>query len=469
MGNFYDELLHVCGFQEDEIKKEKPRIDEAFTKFDIKSEDIKTALSWVRQNHAVELKGVRRLLGASLKELIDLVLAREEGKKIVYFSFPSIQGPGMAIKACAQQEIYCSCPEMVVCQTLGQIFNKLSPILEAGEENGLPPGHGLCSLRQIRLGGLVKGIIPVPDLVIGQSYYCDYGGKVDELEHEMYGHPVVYIDGCKDSRWGVYPNDIPERVKFLGGQLEEAFDTVERILEVELSADAWEKAMSTSRTLFSELAHLTRLMMADPVPISEAEIGLALVLSFASTGRAMTEGAEAISILCEDTQKRVDAGIGQVAKGAPRVMAVFPAVSDATIVHMMESAGLALSAFLISVPPPKASRSLPYATIGEIRAELEMRAGLYHSSFAIAKRLENAVRALNIDGVIFGYQHSCRPNASGSHTTKKWIEETTGVPTLSLEMDIYDNRYYSAGALRTRVEAFADMLRARKASTLMRE
>ena len=45
---------------------------------------------------------------------------------------------------------------------------------------------------------------------------------------------------------------------------------------------------------------------------------------------------------------------------------------------------------------------------------------------------------------------------------KRWVEETTGVPTLSLEMDVYDSRNYSASALGTRVEAFAEMLRARK-------
>jgi len=46
---------------------------------------------------------------------------------------------------------------------------------------------------------------------------------------------------------------------------------------------------------------------------------------------------------------------------------------------------------------------------------------------------------------------------------KKWVEENAGVPTLSLEMDPYDSRNYSAETLRGRVEAFAEMLRDRKA------
>ena len=151
MANYYDELLKLCGWDDDDIKKEKPRIDKVFQRLELAPEDMKRADSWVRQNHEVELEGVRKLLRAWLKELIDLVLARDEGKRIVYYGFPSIQGPGMAIKAAAPEKIYCACPDTILCHTLGQIFNKLTPILEAGEENGLPPGHANCSLQQWEL------------------------------------------------------------------------------------------------------------------------------------------------------------------------------------------------------------------------------------------------------------------------------------------------------------------------------
>jgi benzoyl-CoA reductase/2-hydroxyglutaryl-CoA dehydratase subunit BcrC/BadD/HgdB len=47
------------------------------------------------------------------------------------------------------------------------------------------------------------------------------------------------------------------------------------------------------------------------------------------------------------------------------------------------------------------------------------------------------------------------------------VEEITGRPCLSLEMDYYESRTYGTAALRTRVEAFSEMLRARKESTKM--
>jgi len=466
MANYYDALLKLCGF-EDEIKREKPRIDKAFRKLELGPEDMKRAERWVSENHDVELLGVRKLLRAWLLELFDLVLAKEEGKKVVYYGYPSIQGPGMAIKAASEEaskEVYVACPDTILCHTLGQIFNKLAPVLEAGEQNGLPPGHGLCSLQQIRNGGLAKGIIPVPDLVTSSSYYCDMGSKADELLHDRYGHRAIYVDGSMDSRWGEYPDYLPQRVDYLGAQLNKLFDTVNEVLGVEVTQEAWNRAISVSRQFFHAIGQLTRLMTADPMPISAVEVSLALQLGGASTGRAMTEGPEAVSILCGEVEKRVEAGIGVVEKGAPRVLNFSASFSDPSIMHMMENTGLAMSATLLSVPPPKAPYPTTYTTLGEIRAEGEMTIGMYHSSFSIAKRFEDAVKTLNIDGVIWSYLYNCRPSALLSHVVKKWVEETTGVPAISLEMDIYDSRNYSAAALRTRVEAFAEMLRARKAT-----
>jgi hypothetical protein len=87
-----------------------------------------------------------------MKQLIDLVLAKEEGKKTVYPTIPHIC---LAINF-ASDQIYCQSPEMVLAMALGQILGKIDPILENAEAQGLPPGLGMCSLNQIRLGGIAN-------------------------------------------------------------------------------------------------------------------------------------------------------------------------------------------------------------------------------------------------------------------------------------------------------------------------
>lgn len=460
----YDTLLEMCGFEKDEIHLQRSRIERVFAKTDIGDSDISHAEKRVKQQLDIDLLGVRKLLRAWLLELTDLVLSREEGKRIVYYGYPSIQGPGMAVKTALGEKSYVGCPDVVLCHTLGLVFDKLTPLLEAAEARGLPPGHGLCSLQQVRNGGMALGIIPVPDLVTGSSYYCDMGSKADELLHQIYGHPAVYIDGSMDSGWGEYPGYDPQRIKFLGSQLDKLFAVVTEVFGVEVTRESMQAAMVTSRRLFSGLGRMTFLMMADPVPVSAVVSGMALNLAAASTGRSMSDGPEAVEILCGEVQERVDKGFGIVEKGAPRVLNFAVHFSDPEVTHMMEKAGLALAASFVTVPPDKRDPSLRFNTLGEELAEAAMRGGAYHSTYGFAKRFAQAAKALDMDGVIWGYQYNCRPLALGSHLFKQVIEEEAGVPTLSLEMDLYESRNYSAEALRTRVEAFAEMLRARKAA-----
>jgi len=463
MGCYYEGLLRLCGFENDEIEREKPRIDKALQRLRLGPGDIKAAEAWVQQGHDIGLVGVRKLLGVWLKELIDLVLAKDEGKTVVYYGFPTIPGPGMAVKT-ASDKIYCACPDAILCHTLGQIFNKLTPVLEAGERNGLPPGQALCSLWQIRVGALSEKMIPTPDLVICSSYYCDMGSKADELLQQRFDHPAVYVDGSMDSRWGEYPDYLPERLDFLAAQLNKIFDTVKEVLGVEVNQEVWDRSVSTGRRLSEWTHRLTQLITADPMPISAAEVELALVLGASSTGRAMSDGPEALSILCGEVERRVEKGVGVLEKGAPKVLSSIDSFSDPSIANMMRDAGLAVCATFYNVRPSRPrTRSGPQATLGGGRAEWAMRDGLYHSSFAVVKRCEEAAKALDVDGVLWAYPYNCRPAAQISHMVKKWVEENAGVPTLPLEMDPYDSRNYSAESLRGRVEAFAEMLKDRKA------
>ena len=462
MADYYDELLTICGFEVEEIDSGRPRIEKAFKKLELGHEDMEKAKDWIQQNHDMELLGVRKLLGIWLKELIDLVLAKDDGKKVVYYGFPTIAGPAAAI-ATASDEIYCVCPDAVLCYTMGQIFNKLTPILEAGEENGLPPGHGLCSLQQIRVGGLAKGIIPVPDLVLTSSYYCDMGSKTDELLHERYGHPAVYADGSMDSRWGEFPNFLPERVDFLGGQLEKVLSKAMEALGVEITTEARYEGASRSRELFGAVRELVRLIKsAEAQPLSIVEVEVARRLTSGSTSsRFMTDGPEVIAILNREVRERIEKDIAVVARDAPKVMILMAHFSDPSITRMIENVGLSIPVTVHTTLASRIMKKTPFIS-GEELAKEQLERGPFHGSYGEIKRTAEAAQEFDVDGVIFNYMFNCRPIAMLSHLLKQFVERETGIPVLSLEMDMYDSRTYNESALRIRVEAFAEMLRARK-------
>jgi benzoyl-CoA reductase/2-hydroxyglutaryl-CoA dehydratase subunit BcrC/BadD/HgdB len=468
MAEYYDELLKLCGFEEKEIKNERPRIEKAFERLGIGPEDMESSEEWVRQNHDVTLQGVRKLLGAWLKELIDVVLAKDEGKKIVYFGFPAILGPGLILSA-SSGDVLVTAPDMVLDHTMGQIFNKLTPILEAGEANGLPPGHALCSLWQAKIGGVALGMIPVPDLAFASSYFCDMGSKADDLVTALYGVPVAYIDGVMDSHWGEYPNYLPERVHYLGAQINQALKKAEKVLGIEIVHDAWERSQEGGQAFVNNLLKLLDLMRADPVPVSIAELELLEALPGSSTGRGIQEGIKAMEILIDELKERVKAGIGATEKGAPRVMIGLGHCSDPRVTHLVEDVGLAVSlthvlAWIggLQVNPAKLKET--YTTPGERIADRELAAGTFHGTDSFIKMFLRGTELMKLDGVIVNYLYNCRPAALSSCSTKKYLEEQTGLPVLSLEIDNFDSRAYSAASLRTKVETFAYMLKEKKKS-----
>lgn len=101
---------------------------------------------------------------------------------------------------------------------------------------------------------------------------------------------------------------------------------------------------------------------------------------------------------------------------------------------------------------------------GELLANQEILGGMFHSNYGFIKSTADVVQEENLDGIIWNYLFNCRPLFQPLHLLKQFVERETRIPVVSLETDIYDSRTYSAEALRTRVEAFAEMLRARKGS-----
>ena len=311
---------------------------------------------------------------------------------------------------------------------------------------------------------MAKGIIPVPDLALTSSYYCDMGSKTDELLHEKYGHPAVYVDGSMDSRWGEFPNYLPERVDFLGRQIEKIFVKVKEVLGVEVTDEARQEGASRGREINGALSELSGLMKsADPQPVSILAVEMARRLTIGSSSRRiLLEGPQAIALLNQEVKERIDKGTGVIEKGAPRVMIFLSHFSDPSIMRMIEDCGLSIPVTFLTELSAKYRKAMPFIS-GELLAQSEMARGSFHGNYGVIVRASEVIQEAGIDGVIWNYLFNCRPIGQPAYMLKRFVEKETGVPVLPLEFDLADSRTYSAGALRTRVETFTEMLRARKA------
>jgi len=460
----YTELFKLCGYEPDEIERERPRIDRAFDILGLNEEDIRRGEWRLKEYLDIELLGLRKFLAIWMRELVNLVLAREEHEKIVYSDFPMELRPLMSMMLSAdEKEVYFGVPGQILNMTMGQIFDKITPYLEAGEESGMPPGAAHCALYQTRLGAMVRGVIPSPDLSVIASYHCDQPAEAEQLLHEVYGIPVAYLDSCSDPNWGDWPKFNDCRVRYCSSQATKMFRMFEEITGCKMTEEAIRTANRSNavfRLTFQALVEL--IGHADPQPISQASLAHAFFLNSMPT-RDIEGKQQALEILAGEVQQRVERGEGILEKGAPGVFCTATISVDPSITRMIERTGLAIR---IQIP----NWLSPWVLTKHSYRELSDMIGvgpcldIPHSCEAHCLiNLENC-KAFNVDGAINFYPYSCREWVPTVIITKRMIEKEMGIPVLVLEGDCYDTRNYSAGQLRTRVETFAELVKAHKAS-----
>lgn len=459
---YYDELLKLCGYEPEEIEKERPRVEKAFEKAGLTPEDIDRGEKRVREYFDIELIGMRKILGLWLKNLIDLVLAREERKKIVYPSWPPFPQV-MSAMAMTSKDIYVSAPESVLDLTMGMMFDKINPFLEAAEGDLLPPGLANCSFLQARLGGILKGVVPVPDLLVPSANLCDQTPKLDELIGQIYGVPVVYLEAVHDEMGENWPVSSDRRVKNAAQEARQAIAKFEEVTKCKVTDEELAARHRRHVNMFMGYMQIQELMRADPVPISQLDLGTAfyLILTLTTT-TAFTDMREIFDILYKEVKERVDKGIGVMPKGSPKVMICLPWFTDPSIIRMIENAGLAVVAHVGLEPAEQVKIGKRFEDRWDRSVNINIRSGVRYCSFGFARFYEEMCKDWNVDGAIISFLFSCRAFAIPNLKAKEMITKELGIPTLILESDVYDTRDYSAESMRTRVETFAEILRASK-------
>ena len=457
------EFLSLCGFEPEEMKKESPRIEKAFDILEIDNDDIEHAKAKIERYIDIELSGMRKILGLWLKELVDMVLAKEEGKKVIYVSYPPIPQI-VAAAAMTPDDIYCASPDIVLSNTLNLIFDKINPVLETAEKNGLAPGIAFCSYLQTRLGSIVKGIVPEPDLLIPSCYLCDLTPATDQLLHDIYGTPVAYVDNLIDEKGDRWPEEINLRkVRYFAREMENSIAMYSKVTGHQLPDSEIREAVDIAGRLHVMCGRLQELRKADPLPFSQSDYHLAM--SLANIGRGLREGLPAMETLYEELEKRIAAGEGIVEKGAPRVMLVM-LPHDPGLSAAIAELGLAACVHAGAVTRTPLN-PVTYTSLWEEVADSNMRGrGANYSSLAYILQLVDSVKQWDVEGVIFFRHFSCRQYSIFPIKAKEIIEEELGIPVLMLEGDYCDYRSYNVQQMRTRLETFAEMV---KSNHTMRE
>ncbi len=457
----YNQLLELCGLEPEEIKKELPRIERAFQKWGITDKDIARAESRIKKYFDYRLRGMRKFLGLWLMEFVDLTLAREEGKTIVYPSYPPFSQIAATI-ATMSDDLYACVPECTIMAVMGQIFGKIVPTIEAGEQTYMPPGQAHCILLAIRLGAMLEGKIPIPDMLIPSGTTCDQSGKTDEIVQELYGTPVVHLDAGFDcsGQTTVYADAL--RVRYVAQELQNLAREFRSVTGHEITEKGVEQGIKQYGLLRGMYYEIQDLLKADPMPLSTKDFGIIGLGVSSCLRRFITGGLSAGKLLVAELKERIARGEGILPKGVPRVMVYFPHMADPAVTGVVEDLGLAIAVTTRSGVWDKAPS--PYDSIWEKAADQNLRRGSRHSTASMINELKDIARTYQVDGLILDVLAKCRVHTFYPLKAKEIIEKELGIPVLVVEHDHYDTRDYSAERYRSRIEPFAEILKARKAA-----
>ena len=456
----YSRLLEMCGFEPQEIRQEKNRIEKTFKILGIGEKEIAAAEKRVEQLYSIELKCVRKMLKVWIKELIALVMAGDEKEKIVYAIMPSPSESYLAAML-ASDKLYVGYPDYVFQIGLGAIFGHLNPLLEAAERYGMTPGGGHCGLNKTRLGAHALGIIPRGDLSMAWGIVCDEGPKTDELIHEVFGTPIVYLDRCQDDPLDLFPEVNELTIEYMVGEIKRAYAQFAEVAGVEITNELVIKAVEILFGYMEILGKVQELMRSDPLPLSQADMILFIMVTQMCI-RDYEGATEAVKMLYEEVKQRVEEKRGVLSKGSPRVLwgNHFP-LPDPGIVKMVEEVGIASplsEIWYLTTQPPTKIYDDPVETIAHRFLEM----GLLTSVTGRIKDIIRVFKEWDLDGILWFNHAPCKVIGTDSLMIKKELKKELNVPIVVVEGDIYDSRFYNRQQIRTRVESFSEMLRTRK-------
>lgn len=321
------------------------------------------------------------------------------------------------------------------------------PFLEEAEQIGFPADS--CGFHRTVIGAAAKGMMPVPDVVIATSSPCT--GGVAAVEH------LARTFGCPLYVLAIPPDDSERSVRYLADQIRGMVDFVGAHTGVTLDEDRLRYAVhktNEAREAAIEVYHLAQRVPSPVKGIDLRAFGLTIPLFFG------TETAvEILQAYRAEFAARLEQGISGVPGERFRLMWLQEFIQFKNpLIKMLEQdyqASIVIEELNniywepIDVEDPYtglARRAIAFPFNGQADRRL--------------KHIKKLVQAYKIDGAINPCHWGCRQGTGARGLINEALKELD-VPVINLEVDCADSRNFSEGQLRTRLEAFMEVLGSR--------
>jgi bcr-type benzoyl-CoA reductase subunit B len=332
-------------------------------------------------------------------------------------------------------------------------------LCEKAEEMGYV--SDLCSYARSDIscatvkGGPIGGL-PKPDMLICCNNICGTVLKWYEVQARYFNVPLFILDTpfCHtqftlEARQYV-KKQIEEYILFLEKVCKKKMDH-DRMKEVgKLSVEAqrlWQEVLDTAQN--------------KPAPLSafDAFFHLALIVTLRGTKTAVDYYKE----LLAEMQQRVADGIGAIPNEKYRLLWDNLPIWYRTrwLSQKFAAADACLVADTYTSAWCGALKYIDENNFLESMAEGYSRIYLNIGIDEMARQVIQMIDKYGADGLVMHSNRSCKPYSFGQLDIQRIVREERGLPSLMIEADMVDERFFSESQIDTRIDAFMEMVRER--------
>ena len=310
-----------------------------------------------------------------------------------------------------------------------------------------------CALIKSSFGfklGRICPYVQTSHLIVGETT-CDGKKKMFEILGE---HQPVHVMEVPNKK-----NQLSRDLWW--GEVRAFREIIEKLTGNKVTSDNLARATKLLNDRRRALLRLYNARKVRPVPISGKDAMLVTQVSFYDD---VARCVQQVNALCDEVEKRIAAGIGVFAADAPRILISGSpmAIPNWKLHHILETAG-AVVVCEESCTGTRAFSDLVPENGGAVDEQLRAIAERYMEIHCACftpndERLEDIVRLAReyqVDGVVHYNLQFCHTYANEAVKVERALA-TEGIPLLRLETDYSDE---DVGQLRTRVDAFLEMIR----------
>jgi benzoyl-CoA reductase subunit B len=342
----------------------------------------------------------------------------------------------------------------------------LEPIL-AAEDIGYAADN--CAYVKADIGCLIQGVtptggkLPTPTLVLCNFVGCNTYLKWFEHTAKLMHAPLYVIDVPFMRTEEPSPADMDYVVR----QLKETVVKLELLTGRKFDYQRFQAAVECSRQteeLWSEIKHLAR---SRPSPF-DAYFDAITLMGPLYVHRARPEGVEFFAAALAELKARRDRGEGVYEKEhfrlvmeGPPPYPYFRAFRD--MFAKWQACAVASTYSTVGGLWEFGFRHDPERPFESVARHMISQNVTNRNFLQRYDQIRRYVEEWQADGVIIHFVKSCRLFSAGQGDMRDYFSKQLGVPTLYIESDLEDPRYFAEAQTRNRVDAFFEALEHAKA------